>query len=152
MTVGTTVGVKQLGHGQGNGRLLGSFWFFAGMTGLLGSGRLDLDDVNYRFFATAERFRKESRFNVYFHSINRRAQVVVPFPILAPLLTFFFDLVNLAVLPADETIKSFLEGCQRHAFKGCSQPLVSTSNEFNGSLHLPLGQGLFVSGENSRIG
>src|SRR5437899_835970 len=144
MTAGKTVGVKQVAHGQGKGRLFGSFCFFGGMAGLLGSGRLDLDDANYRFLATAERFWKESGFDVKFYSVDRRTQVVVPFPMLAPRLTFFLHLINFAVLAADKMIKGFLKACHCHAFERCSQPFVGASNEFDGSLDPPFRQGLLV--------
>src|SRR5215831_13619751 len=71
---------------------------------------------------------------------------------LAPRLAFFLDLVNFAVCFADETIKALLEVFDGDAFEGCSQSLRSAPLKFDGSLPIPVGQGLLIPGQGVRIG
>src|SRR3954451_4772070 len=99
------------------------------MTGLPGSGRLDLEDVNHRLLATAERLGKEPRLDVEPHALDGWPQVIAPFPLLAPRLALFLDLVDFTVLLANEPTKGFLEVFLCHTFERGTQAVRCPSLE-----------------------
>src|SRR5438094_6551671 len=95
----------------------------------------------------------KARLDVDLHAVDCETQVVMVLPPIAWLpVPRFLDLVDFAVVLADETVKDFLESLNRNAFESCSQTLGSVLFKFYGSVDLPVSQRLFVTSQDRKVG